>query len=119
MKLPSRQQVNALVQYSYMAPEMFNRAMRGPPEDVHVNSLGCLYMYLKLFGRKRVWPGLDGTKIMIKVCGLYDNAPCMSDLNHLDGIYMYMYSIICTSCCQLDPANRSDTYKIVDMAEQI
>ena len=83
----------------------------GPPVDVY--SLGCLY--LELFGRKRVRPGLDGTEIMMKVFGSYDTPPCMPDLNHLDG----MYFKICTSCCQLDPAIRANIDEIVSMVQQI
>ena len=97
--------------YPYMAPEMFKRARRGPPVDIY--SLGCLY--LELFGRRRVWPGLDGTEIMMKVCGSYDTPPCMPDLKHLDE----MYFRICSSCCQLDPANRPNIDEIVNLVEQV
>ena len=46
--------------YPYMAPEMFTTSHRGPAVDVY--SLGCLL--IELFGRHRVWPGLDGMQIM-------------------------------------------------------
>ena len=47
--------------YPYMAPEMFKKGRRGCAVDVY--SLGCLY--LEVFSRCRVWPGLDSTEIMI------------------------------------------------------
>lgn len=54
--------------FPYMAPEMFKESRRGSAVDVY--SLGCLY--IELFGKKRVWPGLDGPAIMIKVLGSYE-----------------------------------------------
>ena len=45
--------------YPYMAPDMFTvEGHRGTAADVH--SAGCLY--IELFGRQRVWPGLNGCK---------------------------------------------------------
>ena len=57
--------------YPYMAPEMFKKGRRGRAVDIY--SLGCLY--LEVFSRRRVWPGLDSTEIMMKVCGSYDSPP--------------------------------------------
>ena len=96
--------------YPYMAPEMFRKARRGPPVDVY--SLGCLY--LELFGRRRVWPGLDCTEIMM-VCGSYDTPPRMPSLNHLDRIYLE----VCGSCCQLESANRPTVDDILDMLARL
>ena len=57
--------------YPYMAPEMFKNG-RGCAVDIY--SLG--YLYLEVFSRRRVWPCLDSTEIMMKVCGSYDSPPC-------------------------------------------
>ena len=57
--------------YRYMAPEMFTKSHRGPAADIY--SLGCLY--IELFGRKRVWPNLEGPEIMMRVLGSFNNPP--------------------------------------------
>ena len=80
--------------YPYMAPEMFKKGKRGRAVDIY--SLGCLY--LEVFSRCRVWPGLDSTEIMMKVCGSYDSPPCMPDLSDLNGVHLE----ICGSCLKLD-----------------
>ncbi len=91
----------------YMAPEMFKKARRGPPVDIY--SLGCLY--LELFARRRVWPGLDGTEIMMKVCGAFNTPPTMPDLDPLQDTQLE----ICGSCCQLDPSNRPTIDQTLEM----
>ena len=63
----------------YMAPEMFKKSKRGPAVDVY--SLG--YLFIELFGRQRVWPGLDGPDIMLKVLGSYDTPPEGPETSHL------------------------------------
>ena len=65
--------------YPYMAPEMFRTGHRGPPVDMY--SLGCLL--IELFGRRQVWPGLDGPDIMVQIMGTYDTPPQMPDTSHL------------------------------------
>ena len=60
------------------------------------HALGCLY--LEVFSRRRVWPGLDSTEIMMKVCGSYDSPTCMPDLSNLNGVHVE----ICGSCLKLD-----------------
>ena len=79
--------------YPYMAPEMFGSSVRGTAVDVY--SLGCLY--IELFGRKRVWPGLDGMQIMQKVCGAFNIPPVMPSIDHIPDEYKQ----ICNACCQL------------------
>ena len=53
--------------FPYMAPEMFKASRRGAAVDMY--SLDCLY--IELFGKRRVWYGLDGPAIMQKVLGSY------------------------------------------------
>ena len=62
-----------------MAPEMLKTSKRGPAVDVY--SLGCLF--IELFDRRRVWPGLVGPDIMMKVLGSYDTPPEGPVRNHL------------------------------------
>ena len=93
--------------FPYMAPEMFKKARRGPSVDIY--SMGCLYV--ELFGKQRVWPGLDGTEIMLKVCGSYNTPPCSPNLSHLKVDYFN----ICHSCCQLDPTSRPTIDEVVYM----
>ena len=57
--------------YPYMAPEMFKTGCYGPSIDIY--SLGCLL--IELFGKRRVWPGLDGPDIMVQIMGTYDTPP--------------------------------------------
>ena len=54
--------------FPYMASEMFAAMHRGAAVDIC--ALGCLY--IKLFGGRRVWPGIDGLQIMQKVCGSFN-----------------------------------------------
>lgn len=93
--------------YPYMAPEMFRKSKRGVAVDIY--SLGCLY--LELFSRHRVWPGLDATEIMLKVCGSYNNPPSMPDLSGLSNVY----TTICESCLQFDPVRRPDINHVLKM----
>ena len=71
--------------YPYMAPEMFKKSRRGPSADTYC--LGCLL--IELYGRRRVWPNMDGPDIMLQVLGSYETAPRIP---------------ICSKLCQLDPA---------------
>lgn len=65
--------------YPYMAPEMFRKSHRGPAVDMY--SIGCLF--IELFGKKPVWPGLDGPDIMLKLMGSYEVPPEMPDSSYL------------------------------------
>ena len=52
--------------YPYMDPQMFKTGYRGPPVDKY--SLGCLL--IELFGKRRVWPGVDGPDIIVQIMGI-------------------------------------------------
>ena len=97
--------------HPYMAPEMFKKARRGVAVDIF--SLGCLY--LELFCRRRVWPGLNSTEIMMKVCGSYDTPPRMTDLGDL----AVEYREICGSCLQLEQLHRPTINEVVDMLRKL
>lgn len=97
--------------YPYMAPEMFKKGRRGRAVDIY--SLGCLY--LEVFSRRRVWPGLDSTEIMLKVCGSYDSPPCMPDLSDLSGVHLE----ICGSCLKLDQTSRPKINEVVEMLRKL
>lgn len=84
--------------YPCMAPEMFKKGKRGRAVDIY--SLGCLY--LEVFSRRRVSPGLNSTEIMMKVCGSYESPPQMPNLSDLSGVHLE----ICGSCLQLDQTCR-------------
>ncbi len=87
--------------FPYMAPEMFKQCRRGALVDIY--SLGCLY--IELFGRKRVWPGLDGPAIMLKVLGSYNVPPEGPSTTHLPKSIVNLVSAM----CELDPLNRPDS----------
>ena len=83
--------------FPYMAPEMFKSSRRGPAVDIY--SLGCLF--IELFVRKRVWPDLDATAIMMKVVGSYDTPPVMPDtLPPLSSIWWVMFKAVPDRCKQ-------------------
>jgi len=41
-----------------------------------------LLMLIKLFGKRRVWPGLDAPDIMLCVMGSYNNPPQLPGTKH-------------------------------------
>ena len=97
--------------FPYMAPEMFRKARRGTAMDIY--SLGC--SLIELFGCRRVWPNLDATEIMMRVCGSYEDPPTMPDLSHLtEG-----HQVVCNACCQLNGASRPSIDEVLDMIEQL
>lgn len=81
--------------YPYMAPEMFRKGHRGSPADIY--SLGCLL--IELFGRRHVWPGLDGPDNMVQIMGTYDTPPQMPDTSDLEDpfktICHQLYQMLC------------------------
>lgn len=97
--------------YPYMAPEMFQKSHRGPAVDVY--SFGCLL--IELFGRRRVWPGLDGPDIMLRVMGSYQTPPQMPTVSHLKPDI----GEICAQLCQLKPENRPTSSQVVDMLKKL
>ena len=97
--------------YPYMAPEMFRMGHRGPPVDIY--SLGCLL--IELFGRRQVWPGLDGPDIMVQIMGTYDTPPQMPDTSHLKA----PFGTICQQLCQLDPARRPKCGEVLKMLKEV
>ena len=97
--------------YPYMAPEMFKKAKRSVAVDIY--SLGCLF--LELFTRRRVWPGLDSMQIMMKVCGSFDCPPCMPDLSDL----CTKYREVCGSCLQLNYVDRPNIDEVKGMVAKI
>ena len=46
-----------------------------------LDAFGCLL--IELFGRRRVWPGLDGPDIVVQIMGTYNTPPQMPDSSHL------------------------------------
>ena len=95
----------------YMAPEMFHKSRRGVAVDIY--SLGCLY--LELFTKRRVWPGLDQAEIMVKVLGAYNTPPCTPDLGDLSDMKLE----ICNSCLQLDPTRRATIDNILALLNKL
>ena len=94
-----------------MAPEMFKKSHKSTAVDIY--SLGCLFV--ELFARRRVWPGLDAAEIMMKVCGSYDTPPTMPDLSDLGADYRE----ICCRCLQLDCAHRLSIDEVKDMLSKL
>lgn len=95
--------------FPYMAPEMFLCSRRGPAVDIY--SLGCLF--IELFGRRRVWPGLDATAIMMKVVGSFDTPPQMPDTSHLD----QPFGNLCSMLCQIDATKRPNIKEVLSMVK--
>lgn len=97
--------------FPYMAPEMFKSSRRGPAVDIY--SLGCLF--IELFGRKRVWPDLDATAIMVKVVGSYDTPPEMPDTSHL----CHPFGGFCSKLCQIEPSKRPNIQEVLRMVKDL
>lgn len=98
--------------YPYMSPEMFKNSKRGVAVDIY--SLGCLL--IELFGRKRIWEGLDNPGIMLKVLGSYNTPPEGPSTVHLHP----SVQDLCSSLCNLDPSKRpssEDVLKMIDGLE--
>ena len=93
--------------YPYMAPEMFQKSHHGPAVDIY--SFGCLL--IELFGRRRVWPGLDAPDIMLCVMCSYSNPPQMPNTSHLNDVFMK----VCTCLCQLEPSARPTSAEVVQL----
>lgn len=97
--------------YPYMAPEMFKKSHRGPAVDIY--SFGCLL--IELFGKKRVWPGLDAPDIMLCVLGSYETPPKMPSIVHLrDG-----FRKVCLQLCKLDPSDRPTSAEVVELIKKL
>ena len=97
--------------YPYIAPEMFKKSHRGPSADMY--SLGCLL--IELYGRRRVWPNMDGPDIMLQVLGSYETAPQMPNTADLEE----PYCTICSKLCQLDPAQRPKSGELLQMLRDV
>ena len=97
--------------FPYMAPEMFSTGHRGTAVDIY--ALGCLY--IELFGRRRVWPGLDGIQIMQKVCGSFQNPPVMPLTSHLHS----KFRKVCCDCVELDSKRRLQIAAVIKLLENI
>ena len=97
--------------YPYMAPKMFKPAKRVCPVDIY--SVGCLY--LELFTRRRVWPGLDSTEIMMKMCGTYNTPPTMPDTSDLKGVPFE----ICSRCLLEDQTQRPTITEVLSMLKKL
>ena len=90
-----------------MAPEMFQKSRRGPAVDIY--SFGCLL--IELFGRRRVWPGLDAPDIMLRVMGSYKTPPQMPDVSHLKADFRE----VCAQLCQLEANNRPTSSQVIQL----
>ena len=97
--------------FPYMAPEMFMASRQGAAVDIY--SLGCLY--IELFGRKRVWSGLDGPAIMQKVLGSYGVPPQGPTTSHLPP----EIENICNKLCHLNPDRRPGSLQVLEIVKQI
>ena len=64
---------------AYMAPEMYQATLRGPPADIY--SFGCLL--IELFTREWIWKGLTSIQIMHKVLGSFNNPPIGPDIRRM------------------------------------
>ena len=95
----------------YMAPEMFKKSRRGPTVDIY--SLGCLF--IELFGRQRVWPGLDGPDIMMKILGSYDTPPVGPETSHLP----HAIGKLCSKLTTLDPAKRPTSAAVLESIKEL
>ena len=95
----------------YMAPEMFKKSRRGPAVDIY--SLGCLF--IELFGRQRVWPGLDAPDIMVKVLGSYDTPPVGPETGHLP----HAIGELCSKLTNLDPAKRPTSTAVLESVKEL
>ena len=97
--------------FPYMAPEMFKKSRRGPAVDIY--SLGCLY--IELIGRQRVWPGLDGPDIMMKVLGSYNTPTEGPSTNHLP----YGIGRLCSMLTDLDPDRRPTSADVLKEIKEL
>lgn len=97
--------------YPYMAPEMFQKSRRGPAVDIY--SFGCLL--IELFGKSRVWPGLDAPDIMVRVMGSYNNPPQMPGTSHLRD----SFKKICVHLCQLQPNARPSSAEVIELLKKL
>lgn len=97
--------------YPYMAPEMFKKSRRGTEVDIY--SLGCLF--IELFGRKRVWEGLDGPEIMLKVLGSYGTPPEGPSVDHLT----LNQQLLCSSLCSLEPSQRPSSKEVIRIIDNL
>ena len=97
--------------FPYMAPEMFHKGRRGKAVDIY--SFGCTL--IELFSDHRVWPNLDATEIMMRICGSFQERPRMPDIDDLQP----PYQAICNACCQLDAASRPSIDAILILIEQL
>ena len=70
---------------------------------------------MELFGSRRVWPNLDATEIMMKVCGSYEDPSAMPDMSHLTE----RYRVVCSACCQLNGEARPCIDEVLNMIEQL
>ena len=84
----------------------------GPPVDMY--SLGCLL--IELFGRRRVWPGLDGPDIMVRIMGTYNTPPQMPDTSHLKVPFS---RILCQRLCQLDATKCPKSGEALKMLKEV
>lgn len=88
--------------FPYMSPEMFTQSRRGPAADIY--SLGCLF--IELFGRRRIWPKMDGPAIMQKVLGSYKTPPQGPSAAHLRVVYAHLCSKMTNLVANLRPSSR-------------
>ena len=91
--------------FPYMAPEMFRKSRRGTAVDMY--SLGCLF--IELFGKQRVWPGLDGPDIMLKVLGSYGTPPQSPCISHLPP----PIQDLCSKLCDLEASKRPHSGEVL------
>jgi hypothetical protein len=70
---------------------------------------------LELFSRKRVWPGLDGPGIMLKVLGSYNIPPQRPNTSHLPS----MLQDLCTKLTILEPNEHPKSSDILEMVSEL
>ena len=97
--------------FPYMAPEMFKKDKQGVPADIY--SFGCLL--IELFGRKRVWAGLHGPEILLKVLGSYETCPESPSTSHLPE----RFQSICSEMTSLDYGERPTSTEVIELLENI
>lgn len=97
--------------YPYMVPEMFKKSHRGTPVDIF--SLGCLF--IELFARRRVWPNLDATDIMMRIISSYETPPQMPDTSGIT----QPFNEICNKLCQLEAAKRPTSGDVLVMLRSV
>ena len=78
--------------YTYMATGMFEGLKSGTAVDIY--SFGCVL--IKLFGERKVWPGLHTSAEIMCTVWFFNSPPSMPETNDLLPL---LYATIRHACC--------------------